>query len=72
MLQCQPDIKLYTDTRQGKIPNMLANVGGYDLSMPVKMTLDKQGCPQPATDKYGYIFALPAGYVINLNGDISK
>lgn len=71
MLHTQPDPQHSTNTRQGGIPHQLATVNGYELSMPVRMTVDKQGCPQPETDKYGYVYALPGGLRINLNGDIS-
>jgi len=71
MLDCQEDPQLSTTTRHGKIPNMLATVAGYELSMPVRMTVDAYGCPQPEVDEHGYVFALPAGRKINLNGDIT-
>lgn len=70
MLDCQEDPQLSTTTRQGKIPNMLATVNGYALSMPVRMTVDEYGCPQPEVDKYGYVYAIPGGRKISLNGDI--
>ena len=71
MLACQPDIKLCTKTRHGDVQHMLATVNGYALSMPVRMTVDKQGCPQPEVDAFGYVYALPGGRKINLNGDIT-
>jgi len=71
MLHCRNDDQHSTQTSQGKIPNLLATIGGYPLSMPVRLVKDKQGIAQPERDKYGFVYALPAGKKINLNGDIT-
>ena len=54
------------------MPHLFAKIGGYDLSMPVrvKKTKSNSGAVEPERDEFGYVYALPAGRKISLNGDI--
>ena len=71
MLLCRNDDQLHTPTRNGKVPHLLAKIGGFELSMPVRMVKDKYGGYEAETDKFGYVYALPANRKIGLNGDIT-
>ena len=72
MLKCSDDDKYFTQTREGKIPHLNAKIGSYDMCMPVKLKPDSRGCPMPVKDNHGYIYALPDGLQINLEGTISR
>jgi len=72
MLKCKNSDKYQTATTDGIIPHLEARIGGYTLTMPVKITMGKTGAPVPTRDKYGYCYALPAGRVISLNGEIRR
>ena len=71
MLKCSNDDKYYTQTSQGKIWHLNAKIGGFELCMPVKLKADLRGQPAPMKDQHGWVYALPAGGQINLNGDRS-
>lgn len=71
MLKCLNDDKYYTQTREGKIWHLNAKIGGFDMTMPVKIASDSIGSPTPMRDRHGYIYALPGNRQINLNGDIT-
>jgi len=71
MLLCKNDSKYATKTRDGNIPHLNARIAGYDLTMPVKMAIKGSQEPIAVTDKYGYVYALPGGKTINLNGEIT-
>lgn len=71
MLKCKADDKYYTQTSQGKIWHLNATIGGYSMTMPVKIASDSRGSPTPVRDKFGYVYALPANGSISLNGDRS-
>jgi len=71
MLHCKDDYKYYTQTREGKVPHLNAKIGGFDMTMPVKIASDSIGSPTPVRDQYGWVYALPANRKINLNGDIT-
>ena len=71
MLKCSNDTKYFTQTRDGKIPHLNAKIGGFNLTMPVKLKPDSHGSVAPMRDRHGYIYALPGNRQINLNGDIT-
>jgi len=72
MLKCKNNDKYHTATIDGKIPHLDARVGGYNLTMPVKITMGRTGLPVPIRDNYGYVYSLPAGRVISTNGEIRR
>jgi hypothetical protein len=73
MLNCRTDEQHSTLTKEGRVPNIIARVGGYDLSLPVRIIRAKSnnGAAEAERDRFGYVYALPAGRKINLNGDIT-
>ena len=70
MLHCKASKEYSTKTTEGRIPHLEARVGGHDLCMSVRIRI-KNGLVEPLKDAFGYIYALPAGKSINLNGDIA-
>jgi hypothetical protein len=72
MLKCKSSDKYYTSTTDGKIYHLEARIGGYNLCLPVKITPQRKGQPIASRDMYGYCYALPAGRVISLNGEIRR
>jgi hypothetical protein len=73
MLHCRNSEKLSTLTTDGRVPHLLARIGGYDLEMPVKLsgnTKEKNTRAIAVRDKFGFVYALPGGKQISLNGDI--